>query len=272
MRQDDPIFIKLLSEIRLGKITPETKRILNSRIIPYTEISAIEPTQLYPHKCTTEEINRAKLDELLRKNPKMTFPAKDSIFCKESKTVISITPEFSKILDDRISKNTVLCVNAQVMLKANLDVASGFVNGSRGVIIKFNPGSITVLFDTGIELDIIPFEFTVETSTQIVRRLQIPLELAWACTTHKSQGSTITKVITDMSNIFCDAQGYVTLSRVKSLEGLYLIGINYAKITCNKSVIEYYNSLEKNIPYTETLIDEVEYESETEAMFSKCML
>ena len=284
MRQDDPTFIKILSEIRLGIVTEETKEILNSRVIEYVpDKVGIEPTQLFPHKATVAEINNSKLTELLRYNPKIICKAKDIIQNKETKKVTSPKADQIKLLDDRILSELTFSIHSQVMLKTNLDTSRGLVNGSRGIILKNNcddsipySTSLYVLFDNGIGIDIIPYEFIIETSQDIIKRMQIPLELAWASTTHKAQGSTITKVITDMRDIFCDAQGYVTLSRVKSLEGLYLIGINYDKITCNTEVIKFYRELEGHESEdSESLIlpiKEFIEEDNDERIFTECML
>ncbi len=249
MRQDDPIFIKILSEIRLGIITDETKDILNSRIIKYdpsVDTNGIEPTQLFPHKATVAEINSTKLAELLKIHPRLEFISKDTVQNKSTKKTSSAKADQVKLLDDRISGTLVFAKSAQVMLKTNLDTSHGLVNGSRGIVLGAIVNGLSVLFDNGQTISICPCEFLIETTTDIIKRVQLPLELAWASTTHKAQGSTITKVITDMRDIFCDAQGYVTLSRVKSLEGLFLLGINYDKITCNEKVIKYYTNLERD--------------------------
>jgi hypothetical protein len=73
---------------------------------------------------------------------------------------------------------------------------------------------------------------------------QVPLILSWALTIHKSQGATLDAAEIDVgSGIFECGQTYVALSRVKSLDGLYLTSFDVKKIRINKKVKEYYESL-----------------------------
>jgi ATP-dependent DNA helicase PIF1 len=73
---------------------------------------------------------------------------------------------------------------------------------------------------------------------------QIPLILAWALTIHKSQGATMDAAEIDVgSSIFECGQTYVALSRVKSLDGLYLTSFDVKKIRINKKVKDFYEAL-----------------------------
>jgi ATP-dependent DNA helicase PIF1 len=72
----------------------------------------------------------------------------------------------------------------------------------------------------------------------------VPLILAWSLTIHKSQGATMDMAEIDIgSSVFECGQSYVALSRVKSLEGLYLTSLDISKIKINKKVHEFYQML-----------------------------
>jgi ATP-dependent DNA helicase PIF1 len=78
---------------------------------------------------------------------------------------------------------------------------------------------------------------------------QIPLILAWALTIHKAQGATLDIAEIDAgSGIFECGQTYVALSRVKSLEGLYLQSFDSNRIRINRKVQDFYEVLELREP------------------------
>ena len=81
---------------------------------------------------------------------------------------------------------------------------------------------------------------------------QIPLCLAWALTIHKIQGASLSIADMDLGNsIFEYGQTYVALSRVRTLEGLYLSAFNPQRIKANPLVKEFYSM----IPEPEEMID-----------------
>jgi len=148
-----------------------------------------------------------------------------------------------------IEKVLCLKVGANVMCTVNLDIKSGICNGSIGVIIKFihsdsGPPDPVVLFSNGVEHRF-HYKYWQSEEHPILAVGQIPLKLAWAMTIHKSQGATLSMGEIDIGNtIFECGQTYVALSRIQSLDGLYLRAFNPTKIRINTKVQEFY----KNIP------------------------
>ncbi|MBF4488910.1 AAA family ATPase [Psychrobacter sp. N25K4-3-2] len=85
-----------------------------------------------------------------------------------------------------------------------------------------------VRLNSGREVIAEPEEWMIEDETGDVLASyeQVPLCLAWAITIHKSQGMTLDAAEIDLSRTFELGQGYVALSRLKSLSGLQLLGMN----------------------------------------------
>jgi ATP-dependent exoDNAse (exonuclease V) alpha subunit len=118
-------------------------------------------------------------------------------------------------------------------------------NGSQGIITEFCTftGSPKVKYNNGIEMVMARHSWESDKIPGIGVS-QIPLILSWALTIHKSQGATLDAAEIDVgSGIFECGQTYVALSRVKSLEGLYLTSFDAKRIRINKKVKEYYESL-----------------------------
>ena len=132
-----------------------------------------------------------------------------------------------------------------VMCIANLNVESHrpIINGSQGVVVDYVDGYPQVKFGEDIIEVIGPHVWCSERIPGIAVK-QIPLIYAWAVTIHKAQGLTLDRALIDIGgNIFECGQTYVALSRVKSLEGLYLKGFDFTKIKINKKVQAFYSQL-----------------------------
>ena len=144
-------------------------------------------------------------------------------------------------------KEMKLKMGSQVMCIVNIQSDTGIevCNGSQGIVTDFCEvtGCPRVKFNNGIERVMIR---NVWASDKIpgIGVSQVPLILAWALTIHKSQGATMDAAEIDVgSGIFECGQTYVALSRVKSLDGLYLTSFDASKIRINKRVKEFYESL-----------------------------
>jgi ATP-dependent DNA helicase PIF1 len=145
-------------------------------------------------------------------------------------------------------KEIKLKLGAQVMCIINMKSEQGDVlicNGSQGIITEFCTftGCPKVKYNNGIEMVMTRHSWESDKIPGIGVS-QIPLILSWALTIHKSQGATLDAAETDVgSGIFECGQTYVALSRVKSLEGLYLTSFDAKRIRINKKVKDYYESL-----------------------------
>ena len=130
------------------------------------------------------------------------------------------------------------------MCIANIDLQSNnqIANGSQGIVVAFKNNLPMVKFNN-IEHPIqIGYYIWKSENNEKIAIAQIPLIYAWAITIHKSQGITLENALIDIgSNVFEYGQTYVALSRVKSINGLYLSSLNYNKINANPKVKKFYN-------------------------------
>jgi ATP-dependent DNA helicase PIF1 len=136
---------------------------------------------------------------------------------------------------------------ALVMLTINISVENGLCNGSQGIVVGFDDvdGSPIVKFTNRKVCTIRANGYqNHEYPTHVIH--QVPLCLAWALTIHKTQGATLEQIEVDIgSSVFEFGQTYVALSRVKTLEGLYLANFDPRKIRANPKVKRFYNSYPK---------------------------
>jgi ATP-dependent DNA helicase PIF1 len=251
-RQTDLKYTKILSQIRVGKLKKSSYETLMTHVgkeIP--EDSIIKPTILFPKRRDVDLINSDEMSKL--NDESHTFElSTDIVLTPAERMSVSQISDAQREMELRFltnniraDKTLVLKKGAQVMCVANIDMEGPYpiVNGSQGIIVDFMNKLPLVLFNDGQQRIIGYHEWKSENVPGLGVK-QIPLILAWAITIHKAQGVTLEMAQIDAgSNIFECGQTYVALSRVKSLEGLYLTAFNPGKIKVNKKVQKYYESL-----------------------------
>ncbi|KAM1165040.1 hypothetical protein PS2_024275 [Malus domestica] len=239
-RQSDPRLIKILQGIRTGEIDPEDLKFLeNSCADSVPDPSAV---QFYPRIQDVNRVNASRLESL--GNELVVYTSVDSGH-----------DPWKRQLEQVIAPKEIgLCKDARVMLLKNLNTRSGLVNGATGTVMAFRKtkdvgltsicdgGLLPIVkFDSGIIKVIKPKTWDVtEGDSVVAQREQLPLRLAWASSIHKCQGMTLDCLYTDLSKSFGYGMVYVTLSRVKSLEGLYISGFHPSKIKVHPKVKQFY--------------------------------
>lgn len=129
-----------------------------------------------------------------------------------------------------------LKAGAEVMFVVN-NPRQGYVNGTRGQVTGFRGDRPTVRLVTGRTVTVEPFSWVlVEDGRERAEVVQLPLRLGWAITIHKSQGMSLDAAVIDLRKSFTPGMGYVALSRVRSLDGIYLTGINKMALQLNPEI------------------------------------
>ena len=255
-RQTDQTYTTILNQIRVGKLYKSSLEILAPHICKPLPENFV-PTILLPRRRDAELVNMAELAKLTGEEKKYKLSKVDDILqltqTKQSVKTYEekITPEQREIeiqyLTNSImaDKEIILKKGTQVMCIANLDMESPepIVNGSQGIVIDFVGELPLIKFNNGAQR-IVGYHIWCSEKYPNIGVKQIPLIYAWAITIHKAQGVSLDMAQIDAgSNIFECGQTYVALSRVKSLDGLYLTDFNPQKIKVNRKVQEYYETL-----------------------------
>lgn len=236
---EDMAFLRSLEEMRAGMLSSESLTFLNSLRRPVSGGDGIVPTTLYSTNHEVDADNQRELEKL--PGQAITFVATET------------GPRAGREIlqkNCRAPLELVLKVGAQVVLLKNLDVENGLANGSRGVVVGFiEPGFVgpVIRFVSGLTISFAQqTPFSVSVPNGKATRLQFPLRLAWAITTHKSQGMTLDRVKVNLERAFAPGQAYVAFSRVRSPDGLELSGsLNASMVTSHPKIAKFLADLEK---------------------------
>lgn len=243
IRQMDTTFQEVLNAVRVGNITDQVRKVLDSRIgVTLHNDYGIKPTKLYSMNRDVDRVNDKELDKLAKDGRQFNEYIMETVVYSGVSNKSAAVEKFKKFCT--APEVLQLCIGAQVMLLKNLDMQNGLANGSRGVVSSFVGDMPVVRFLNGEErvIDYNVWEVE-ENDKKILRAQQIPLKVAYAISIHKSQGCSLDYAAIDLSGVFEYGQAYVALSRVKSLSGLSIIGINYDYIQAHPRAVEYYEKL-----------------------------
>jgi ATP-dependent DNA helicase PIF1 len=257
-RQSDEEFKSILNAIRVGEVDQAMLDQLNqagNRFPPHDDV-----IRLATINASVDSTNRERMSRLTTK-PK-TFEA---IYSASDQSAFGKTLPADPMLE--------LKVGAQVMFIKNDDgkktsegTLKRWVNGTIGRVVDLpSSGGVTVEVD-GEKLEVgratwekvryeIEEEFDEETgkvkevlvTIPLAEYQQIPLRPAWSVTIHKSQGQTYDEVVIDLGRgAFSPGQTYVALSRVRSLEGLYLTrAIKMSDVMVDKDVVRFMSAVKQ---------------------------
>ena len=257
VRQKEPVFQQVLTEARMGRLTPESIKVLQDRKgLPWHEME-IRPTLLFNRNAEVDTVNRVNMASL--EGERHTYDAQDVQDPSKRSSPASATISQFTTPDDpdvRVALNRLdidapydqaleLCVGAQVMLITNMDQDAGLVNGSRGVITGYSLSGLPIVRFLGCKDPVIIDRANWWLADYPdIGRAQIPLRIAYAVTTHKAQGATLDVALVDIGpSTFEYGQAYVALSRVRSLGGLYVYKFDPRKIRCHPAVAAFYDGL-----------------------------
>lgn len=231
-RHKDDASILVLNDIRSGEISQKSHEHLLAR---QSAVLALEPTRLFTHNVDADKINIAELDKIVETEHVYEMTSKGKRHVLESLKKSCLAPEVL-----RLKKGArVMCV------KNNFE--AGYVNGTLGVVVSCGYGLDPVIhtaptpdFPQGRRITIEQATWTIDDNGHLLAEAkQYPLRLAWAITVHKSQGMSLDAVEVDLSKSFEPGMGYVALSRVRSFDGLKILGMNEMALRVHPEVLEY---------------------------------
>jgi len=225
-RTKDKKLTTILNYIRENK-AEESKKLLFDYHDNAKELKKVL-TKLYTHNIDVDSINYTELGKIKGKEYKYQMTPRGNPVVAEILKKSCLAPE-----------KLILKEGAHVMFIKN-NFEAGYVNGTQGKVVGFAAADLpVVLTQEGKRITVTYTDWTIEEENSVVAGIsQIPLRLAWAITVHKSQGMNLDSAEIDLSRCFLAGMGYVALSRLKSLKGLKLMGINNLAFQVNPLALE----------------------------------
>ena len=215
-RQKGKGLLDVLTHMREGTVTDHDHDVLATRLGAEPADHDVAVT-LYPTNRQADSLNASRLDQI------------DAPTHAWEQSAVGPAGFVKTLRASVLAPQTLELKKGAAVMALRNDAEHEYVNGSLGRVTGFSrkAGYPIVDFDNGSERTIEPVEWKMmDGDTELASISQIPLRCAWAITIHKSQGMTLDSAVMDLGRSFSPGMGYVALSRVQSLDGLYLQGIS----------------------------------------------
>jgi len=225
-RQEDEMLLGLLKSIRTNQVEEEHFTLLQEqKEIGY---EGIEPTKLFTHNADVDNVNLGKLRDLPGKSRSFKMSGKGNKMMQAGLVKNCLSPELLELKEE-----------AMVMCTKN-NFEQGYVNGTLGRIVDFDIEDGLPVIETteGKRIKMEETSWSLAEDNKVLAEVtQIPLRLAWAITVHKSQGMSLDAAEIDLSKAFVFGQGYVALSRVRTLSGLKMLGMSPTALRVDPKIV-----------------------------------
>ena len=156
-------------------------------------------------------------------------------------------------------------------VKNNYD--AGYINGTLGKVVGYSEDEQPIIeLKDGSKLTVEKEQWSIDNDggSSLASFTQFPLRLAWAITVHKSQGMTLEAAEVDLGKSFEKGQGYVALSRLKSLKGLKLAGFNSTALAVDSLAFKADQRFQELSAEEEDRFNQLELEKQAVSFITYC--
>ncbi len=231
VRTKDANLIRILNFIRIGTLNQEVRDFLNAHAPK--KGSPETGTHLFPRKYAMEKYNQKRLNEI---------PQKETVFETEYEGAAAAVATIKK--QAPIPEKLCLKKNAFIMIRQN-DPRGRWVNGSLGYVESIQKKKIGIELMSGLKIYLEKSDFSLSNGDGKVIAIakNFPINLAYATTIHKAQGSTFDKMFVDLKNLWEPGHAYVALSRVREAKDISIIGWTPNSFRASKEVVDFHTSI-----------------------------
>ena len=252
-RQTDDELLRVLEDIRTNNVSEITLGHLRSRYRKVPQSSGVELTKLYTHNFDVDNLNNRELEAIMGEMRKYEMVTRGN-----SNLILSLKKSC-------LAPETLYLKKGSLVMFVKNNYEAGYVNGTLGKVVDFDSAGPMVRTTKGAKIVATPVSWAIEEDGKLKAEIsQVPLRLAWAITVHKSQGMSLDAVEVDLSKSFERGMGYVALSRVRTLKGLNLLGLNDTAMRVNEEVLRFDKELAQASRNTAAELFEINQTEKTE--------